>query len=393
MPMVEEKLEKQSLVLKPAQRGARSGAALSATFLTAFTALLPAAMAQGLPPASATVDQSGISAQTPFGDSNTGNVPDVTPPIDPLAATRISDTEVTRTLSFRDLGATTGPLTLRGYSPLQGLDVVVPANRVVTHAQLTLSGALSPSLLPEASAVTVTLNEQYIGTIKVNPDHPAFGPITFDVDPLYFTGDNKLNFRFAGEYRRDCNDLFNEILWARISDSSRITLTTVRIAPERKLASACALLRSQPACGVAGSGRHAIPDSRDDLKAAGVIASWFGKIADFRALSFPVSTTVPASGNAVEVGRNIPLDANGTLPTGPTLAEIVNPNDPWGTILIVTGRTPQEVEAAARNLAFSHDTLGGVASKVVEDVSLDPASLMTHPPSCQRTGPCASASL
>ncbi|WP_240906366.1 UDP-forming cellulose synthase catalytic subunit [Komagataeibacter xylinus] len=382
VPMVEEKLEKQSLVLKPAQRSARNGAALSATLLVAFTALAPAALAQGLPPApaTATADQTGISAQTPFGDSNTGIVPDVAPPIDQMAAARISDTEVTRTLSFRDLGATTGPLTLRGYSPLQGLDVVVPANRVVTHAQLTLSGALSPSLLPEASAVTVTLNEQYIGTIKVNPDHPEFGPVTFDVDPLYFTGDNKLNFRFAGEYRRDCNDLFNEILWARISDSSRITLTTVRIAPERKLS-------RLPAPFFDPNLRAALrvpfvmpsPENRDDLKAAGVIASWFGKIADFRALSFPVSTTVPASGNAVEVGRNIPLDANGTLPTGPTLAEVANPNDPWGIILIVTGRTAQEVEAAARNLAFSHDTLGGVASKVVEDVTLDPRQAYDAP--------------
>ncbi|WP_019090488.1 UDP-forming cellulose synthase catalytic subunit [Komagataeibacter europaeus] len=374
LPATEEKLEKQSLVLKPVPRSVRDGATASAALFVAFTALVPAAMAQeGAPPAMTPVaDQTGVTAEAPFGDSNTGNVPDEAPTIDPLAADRISDTEVTRTISFRNLGATTGPLTLRGYSPLQGLDVVVPANRVVTHAQLTLSGALSPSLLPEASAVTVTLNEQYVGTIKVDPQHPQFGPLTFDIDPLYFTGDNKLNFRFAGEYRRDCNDLFNEILWARISDMSRITLTTVRITPERKLSRLPAPffdpnLRSTLRVPVV------LPATGDKaaLKAAGLIASWFGKVADFRQLSFPVSTTIPASGNAVEVGENLAVDASGARPSGPMVAEIANPNDRWGTVLVVTGRNAQEVEVAARAVVFSPDTLGGVASKVVSDVNLE----------------------
>ncbi|GCE83465.1 UDP-forming cellulose synthase catalytic subunit [Komagataeibacter diospyri] len=374
LPATEEKLEKQSLVLKPVPRSVRNGATASAALFVAFTALVPVAMAQEAVPVAMTpvVDQTGVTTDAPFGDSNTGNVPDETPAIDPLAADRISDTEVTRTITFRNLGATTGPLTLRGYSPLQGLDVVVPANRVVTHAQLTLSGALSPSLLPEASAVTVTMNEQYVGTIKVDPQHPQFGPLTFDIDPLYFTGDNKLNFRFAGEYRRDCNDLFNEILWARISDLSHITLTTVRIAPERKLSRLPAPffdpnLRStlrvpvvMPATGDKGA-----------LKAAGLIASWFGKVADFRKLSFPVSTTIPSSGNAVEVGENLVVDANGARPAGPMVAEIANPNDRWGTVLVVTGRNAHEVEVAARAVVFSPDTLGGVASKVVSDVNLE----------------------
>ncbi|MCF3637852.1 UDP-forming cellulose synthase catalytic subunit, partial [Komagataeibacter intermedius] len=367
LPATEEKLEKQSFVLKPVPRSARHGATVSAALFVAFTALVPAAMAQEAP----SPDQSGVSAETPFGDSNTGVVPDAPPAIDPAAADRISDAEVTRTLTFRNLGATTGPLTLRGYSPLQGLDVVVPANRVVTHAQLTLSGALSPSLLPEASAVTVTLNEQYVGTLKVDPQHPQFGPVSFDIDPLYFTGDNKLNFHFAGEYRRDCNDLFNEILWARISDMSRITLTTVRITPERRLSrlpapffdpNQRATLRVPVVLPATGD--------RGALRAAGLVASWFGRIADFRKLSFPVSTAIPASGNAVEVGVNLPVDAGGGRPAGPMLAEIANPNDRWGTVLVVTGRTPQEVEVAARALVFSPDTLGGVASKVVSDVSL-----------------------
>ncbi|PYD75645.1 cellulose synthase catalytic subunit (UDP-forming) [Novacetimonas pomaceti] len=418
----EEKLEKKSLVLKPVRRGAQCGATASLIVLLGLpiasapsfaqvpshdapVAAAPDAApvatgggdAQGaatpapadaapspavaLPPGPATLqarerlsERTGVSPAAPFGDTNTGALPadPGAPPIDPADAARVADGEITRTSTFRDLGLSTGPLTLRGFSPLQGLDVIVPANRVVTHAKITLSGALSPSLLPEASAVSVTLNEQYVGTIKVDPEHPRFGPITFDVDPLYFTGDNKLNFHFAGEYRRDCNDLYNEVLWARISDFSTVTLTTTRIAPDRKLSYLPAPfydpnLRTPLRVPVVLPN----PNSHGALKASALVASWFGKLADFRKVSFPVSTTLPASGNAIAIGENLPINARNSRPTGPTLSEVENPNDRLGTILVVTGRNAAEVEVAARVLAFASDTLGAVGTKVVNDVTLE----------------------
>ena len=78
------------------------------------------------------------------------------------------------------------------------------------------------------------------------------------------------------------------------------------------------------------------------------------------------------SGNAVEVGENIPVDDRGSMPAGPTVLEVANPHDNWGTILVVTGRSQREVEIAARVLVFSPDTLGDVSSRVVEDVALAP---------------------
>ena len=153
---------------------------------------------------------------------------------------------------------------------------------------------------------------------------------------------------------------------------SQITLTTVRIAPERKLSRLPAPF-FDPNLRTTLRVPMVLPDtnSKTSLKAAGLVSSWVGRLADFRKLSFPVSTAIPASGNAVEVGENLAVDDAGTRPSGPMLAEIANPNDRWGTILVVTGRNAQEVEAAARALVFSTDTLGGVASKVVEDVALE----------------------
>jgi cellulose synthase (UDP-forming) len=388
-------LEKRSFVLKPSRRAAQCGVVASCLVVLglAATGTTVAARAQtDLPvpaaPPDASVPQSApplppaaVFPTVPFqavpggpglpiNDPNAGDVTPA-PAIDPAAAARISDVEVTNTLLFHDLGAN-GPLTLRGYSPLQGLTVGVPSNRIVTHAQLTLSGALSPNLLPEASAVTVTLNEQYIGTIKVDPEHPEFGPLTFDINPLYFAGKNTLNFHFAGEYRRDCNDLYNEVLWARISDLSRITLTTVRVAPDRTLAHLPAPF-FDPNLSTPLRVPVVLPaTTTGSLRAGGLIASWFGKLADFRQLSFPVTATIPAAGNAIEIGENLPVGPNGQLPHGPTLTEMPNPNDRWGTVLLVTGRDAREVEIAARALVLSPDTLGAAESQVVTDVAMTP---------------------
>ncbi|MBS0987269.1 cellulose biosynthesis cyclic di-GMP-binding regulatory protein BcsB [Acetobacter okinawensis] len=280
--------------------------------------------------------------------------------------------EIIRVLSLRQLGLT-APMTLRGFSPLQGLDIPIPADEIVTRAQIVLDGAMSPSLLPEASSLTVTLNEQYVGTVLVDLKNSRFGPLVFDIDPIFFTRLNHLNFQFSGEYRRDCNDMHNGVLWARVSDLSKVIIATVKLPPVRKLSHLpepffdpnLREVLKIPFVLPYASGLH-------DLKAAGIVASWFGKLADFRGASFPVAATFPKMGNAVEVGENIPLDSNGTLPSGPTLFEVANPNDPNGTVLVVTGQNQKDVETAARVLAFSTDTLGDVPFRVVSDVTLAP---------------------
>lgn len=289
-----------------------------------------------------------------------------------LPATRLAQPEIIRILTLRQLGVTV-PMTLRGFSPLQGLDIPIPADEIVTRAQIVLDGAMSPSLLPEASSLTLTLNEQYVGTVLGDIKNSRFGPLVFDIDPIFFTRLNHLNFQFAGEYRRDCNDMHNGVLWARVSDQSKVIIATVKLPPVRKLSHLPAPF-FDPNMREVLKLPFVLPHSngQNDLKAAGIVASWFGKLADFRGTSFPVSTAFPSKGNAVEVGENIPIDGHGTLPSGPTLFEVANPNDQSSTVLVVTGQNQKEVETAARVLAFSADTLGDVPFRVVSDVALAP---------------------
>ena len=163
-------------------------------------------------------------------------VPTPGPVVEPATAPVLPATGQTRrlVLTLRQVGAP-GPLTLRGLSELQGVQFGIRADEVVTEALLTLSGATSPALIPDVSAVTVTLNDQYVGAIPANRDRPRFEGLEMPVNPVFFQDDNHLNFRFAGHYTTECNDSLSGKLWSTISDASTLTLTLERLPAQRDL--------------------------------------------------------------------------------------------------------------------------------------------------------------
>ena len=270
-------------------------------------------------------------------------------------------------LTIHQLGAL-GPLTLRGTSELQGVQFGIRADEVVTAATLNLSGAMSPALIPEFSNVTVTLNEQYVGTIPVNRDRPRFENFTLPVSPVFFQDNNRLNFRFTGRYTPECNDPLSGLLWSTISDASTLTLTLERLPPQRDL-SRLPLPFFDPHEKAMLSLPFVLPGnpSNDSLEAAATAASWFGQLADFRGATFPVATDAPAQGNAVLVVTGADRPANVVLPplNGPTLAVVPNPNDPTSSLLVIAGRTGPEAVAAATALTLGSRTLSSDNASVV----------------------------
>jgi cellulose synthase (UDP-forming) len=296
--------------------------------------------------------------------------PQVPPPatpfqLNPPAADGSIRTEV---LTLKDLGAV-GPMTMRGTSAVQGVLLGIGRDEVVTDAHLSLTGAMSPALLPDASNVTVTLNEQYLGTIPVTPGHPEFGPLEMPVNPVFFQDRNRLNFRFTGRYTQDCNAPLSGLIWSTVSDKSTLTLTLARLPPQRDLSRLPLPLFDDNL-----RARLVLPfvmtanPSNDVLQASAIMASWFGKLADFRGTRFPVANEPPHEGNAILVAlaRDLPP---GLLPpiSGPVAAMVANPNDPLATILVISGRDGAEVIAAANTVSLGSRALSGASASAQLD--------------------------
>jgi hypothetical protein len=271
-------------------------------------------------------------------------------------------------LNLRQLGAS-GPLTMRGPNELQSVQFGIRADEVVTSAQLTLTGATSPMLIPELSRVAVTLNELSVGTVPVNRERPEY-QLTVPINPMFFRSNtNRLNFRFTGRYSRGCNDPMSGLLWASISDASTLTLRLEHL-PAQRMLSRLPLPFFDPRERTQLVLPFVLPISPSDdaLKAAAVVASWLGKQAAYREARFPVLAQPPHAGNAMMfVTGDDPALKGFNLPpiTGPTLAMLANPNDTFGSLLVVAGRTPEETRTAALALVVGTQALGDMPIAVV----------------------------
>ncbi len=278
----------------------------------------------------------------------------------------------TETRTLRQLGLA-APMQLRGASDLQGVLFGVRGDEVVTQARLVLQGATSPALIPEFSQINMTLNEQFVGVVNPDRNRPAFGPLEFPINPVFFTDRNRLNFRFTGRYTVECNDPLSGLLWANISDLSTLQLTLERLPLLRDLARLpepffdARLLREPlnlPVVVTESAGNEV-------LKAAATVASWFAVQADYRGAVFPVSFQLPSQGMAVVIATGQEAIPGLSMPRfdGPTVALVPNPADPLSLLLVVGGRNGAEAVQAATVLATNREALAGEIA-VVQPVNL-----------------------
>ena len=286
---------------------------------------------------------------------------------DPNTAPVAPGSSRVETRTLRQLGLR-GPMQLRGTTDLQGILFGIRGDEVVTDARLTLQGATSPALIPELSQIAFTLNEQFVGVVTPDRARPAFGPLEFPINPVFFADANRLNFRFTGRYAIECNDPLSGLLWSTISDTSTLSLTLERLPITKDLARLPEpffdprLLREPLNLPVV----MADPAGNEALRAAAIVSGWFAVQADYRGAAFPVSSQIPARGNAVVISTGVDSIPGLTLPRldGPTLAIVSNPNDPWGLLLVVAGRSGAEAVTAATVLGVGREALTGEIATV-----------------------------
>jgi hypothetical protein len=277
---------------------------------------------------------------------------------------------ITLHLPFSALGAYQ-PLNLRGLEDVRVVNVGVRLDRVVTAARLRLRYTYSPALVFPISHIKVSINNEVVATVPFDREH-AGQMVTEDIplDPRFLTDYNQLGLRLIAHYTLDhCEDPENSSLWADVSPTSEIILDTAPI----RLPDDLALLPA-PFFDRRDVSRlrlpFVLPAGADNatLRSAGVLASWFGALADYRQARFPVSSTLPADDQAVVVARSAQLPAALKLPpvNGPMLIVTDNPAAVDKKLLIVTGRTAAEVDQAAAALVLGRTAMAGPAVRVAQ---------------------------
>jgi len=279
----------------------------------------------------------------------------------------------TQTLTFAQMGANY-TIPLRGVDPDRTVNVGVRLDEVVTAAKLKLVFTYSPSLVYPLSHLKIRLNDEVVATLPLDQQH-AGQQISreIDLDPRLFTDFNRINVQMIAHYTLDhCEDPYHSSLWTDISPTSTLTLTKSTVTLPDNLA-----LLPAPFFDRRDNRRvtvpFVLPANADPvtLRAAGVMASWLGALASYRELRFPVARTAPADAHAIALvlpnaqPDGIRIDKI----EGPTVSVVPNPANPARKLLVLAGRTPQELEVAANAVVLGKAGMAG-ASAMVKTVDL-----------------------
>ena len=186
--------------------------------------------------------------------------------------------------------------------------------------------------------------------------------------------DNEITLEFIGHYTLQCEDPSHSTLWSHVDSDSSIELAGGLLPLQNDLK-----LLPLPFYDVAVNLHPAVPivflsqPSAKGLQAAGIVASWFGILTDYRPVRFPVTFGSIPQGNAVVISES-PTDLPATLSSagssGPTVSMKTNPSDPYSKLLVLSGDSPDDLLTAARALTSQRDMLAGESTHVGSLTSL-----------------------
>lgn len=270
-------------------------------------------------------------------------------------------------LTFKQLGAWSA-IKLRGVDGAQTLYFPIRADEVVVAAKLRIAYDYSPALIPELSHLKISLNERFATVLPLPKDKGVGNSREIDIDPRWFFDFNYLRFKLIGHYTRDCEDPFHSSLWLTLSDVGRLELTLAPMSTVNDLKYLPApFLDKRDNLPVSLPFVFGNNPSMGTLRAAGVLASWFGQQAGARGAQFPVQFNGLPDGNAVvflQGGKSL----EGIKASAASSISIqTHPNNPQAKLLVMSGSTEDDLARAARAIALFAPTLTGASVAVSKE--------------------------
>lgn len=269
---------------------------------------------------------------------------------------------------------------LLGMRNAQALEFTLRRDQVVNSAELDLVFTPSPALLPKLSHLRVYLNDELMGVINVESEFLGQKIARkLPLDPLLMTRFNRIRLEFVGHYTDICEDLTHSALWLDVSKETRVTINQEPLPLANDLA-----FFPEPFFDAGDMQAQAVPfvfaqsPSNMTLQASAILASYFGKEAQWRDLSFPVSfNTLPQRHAVVFATNDARPDFLKSYPpvTEPTVELMAVPNSQTHKMLLILGRDEADLVTAASALAIGNPLFRGRSvsvDSVIEEAPRQP---------------------
>ena len=275
-----------------------------------------------------------------------------------------SGNEQVRRVSLKDLSGLNS-LALRTTDGSASVYFGSRADELVTRMKLLLRYSHSPALLPKDSHIKVMLNDEVIGIAPIIRDADGQSLLQeIDIDPRFIIDRNHLRFQFIGHYAATCEDPLRNSLWADISGASELVTGYIPLPQQQNDLSRL----PEPFYDRRDLKQLTVPvifsaaPTLASLNAAGIVSSWFGKLAGERGARFPTHLDAIPPGHGVVIATNSdrPAFLRGHAPVdGPTIEMITNPTDGYSKLLLVLGRDGNDTADAAQSLVLGYAAMSG----------------------------------
>ncbi len=277
-------------------------------------------------------------------------------------------TETTQT--FEEMGLSQ-PMSLRGNLAAAKIGFGSRLDEIVTAARIDVTYNYSPALSPLISHVRVLINKQIAGYFPVDPEK-AGTPVqhTLQFDPRFLGKYNEIGFELVTYRELQCGTKAMQSMWFDISNLSTLTLTVQSMAFKNDLS-----IFPKPFVDMNDLSKVEVPfifpeNATDEtLEAAGIFASHFGELANWRGFNFPaLINELPAKHAIVFATNDKRPDFLRNLPPvdAPTLQLITHPNNAFVKLLLVLGRDKADLRKAAEGLSTGFPVLGGTFAQVTD---------------------------
>lgn len=259
---------------------------------------------------------------------------------------------LTSTVSVAQMGQTHG-ITLTGGQLQSGIVFTLPTDEVITNARLNLSLKVSQALAARNTSLQLMLNGQPLGTLPLSASDRASEDYQLDIPAAMVVSSNNLSFKVNDADQLQCERDSDRLYQVTILPNTTLALegqqlnigTSLRNFPRPFIDT----LRMSPASVAMVFGETITPG---EVSAAAILSSWMGIQADYRGISFPVIRGQLPEKNGVVFGHPGEKIGSLTLPdsAGPSVQIVNNPDNPVYKLLLVVGKTDDQLRQATWRL-------------------------------------------
>ncbi|WP_298769572.1 cellulose biosynthesis cyclic di-GMP-binding regulatory protein BcsB [uncultured Shewanella sp.] len=237
-------------------------------------------------------------------------------------------------------------------------------DEVVSNVSLVLDFIPSPALLSLVSHIKVFLNDELMGVIPIEEGEQGKRVNTrLPFEPRFVSDFNQIRFEFIGHLHPTCTNPNDPSIWAEISSSS-----TLHIQTQKSILRSDLSLFPAPFFDKRDFSALSLPIvvgeafDLETIRVAGILASYFGVLANWRAIDFPLSI------NALPQQHAIVLMTNKNKPDflkdfpdtkEPIVQVITHPFNPYVKLLLVIGKDSNDLAQAAKGLVLGQQLLTG----------------------------------